>query len=60
LLSALSRLAGTVEELAGTLSEANAALRGRLQLDAPDQPGTLEHEPAAEGNGTGRRRKQTA
>jgi hypothetical protein len=60
-MSALSRLAGNVEDLAGTVAEMNAGLRGRLLLDQqPDPaPAALEHEPGAETNG-GRRKRQTA
>jgi hypothetical protein len=58
LLTALSRLAGTVEELAGTVAEVNASLRSRLTLEQADQPAALDHEPAPEGGGNGRRKRQ--
>jgi hypothetical protein len=59
--AALSRLAGNVEDLAGTVAEMNASLRARLLLDQQPEPApAIEHEPAAEGNGTGRRKRQSA
>jgi hypothetical protein len=62
LRSALSRLAGNVEDLAGTVAEMNAGLSGRLQLDGPDPAPAIDHELAAETKGTGSRlgRKQPA
>jgi hypothetical protein len=51
LMAALSRLAGNVEDLAGTVAEMNTGLRGRLQLDGPDQPPAIENEPAEPANG---------
>jgi hypothetical protein len=57
LLTALAALADNVTALAGTVAEANAALRGRLGLDGADQD-VIDHQPAE--NGTGRRKRQTA
>jgi hypothetical protein len=56
LFSAVATLADNLNALAGTVAEVNAALRGRLQLDAVDQS-ALDHEPA-EDNGTSRRGKR--
>jgi hypothetical protein len=58
LLTALSGLAAAVEDMSGTVREMNAGLRGRLQLEQPDQQPAIDHE-QPEGNGSsGRRRKQ--
>jgi hypothetical protein len=60
-VTALSRLAGNVEDLAGTCAEVNAGLRGRLLLDGPDQQSVIDHQAdETNGNGTGRRKRQTA
>jgi hypothetical protein len=58
-LTALSALADNLTALSATVAEANAGLRGRLQLAAPDQPQVIDHEPA-ETNGTRRGKKQQA
>jgi hypothetical protein len=59
LFAAVASLADNVTALASTVAETNAALRGRLLLDAPaDDAPALDHVPD---NGHGRRgRKQTA
>jgi hypothetical protein len=59
LFAAVASLAQSVEALAGSVGEANANFRQRLSLDAPDPLPALAHQPA-EGNGTGRRKRQTA
>jgi hypothetical protein len=59
LWQAVGALAANVNALAQTVNEVNAAVRGRLQLDVPDQPAALDHEPAA-GNGAGRRKRASA
>jgi hypothetical protein len=59
LWQAVGTLAANVNALAQTVNEVNAAVRGRLQLDAPDQPAVLDHEPPA-GSGTGRRKRASA
>jgi hypothetical protein len=58
LLSALSGLAAAVESMSGTVREMDAALRGRLALEQPDQD-VIDHD-AGNGNGGGRRKRQTA
>ncbi len=66
LWNAIATLATNVTTLAGTIAEANGALRSRLQLDAPDQeqPPQLLHQVEAEpdpvaAGSNGRRGKHT-
>jgi hypothetical protein len=48
LLGALNGLAENVQALAGTVAEANAGLRRRLALDAPEEGPALDLGPAAD------------
>jgi len=57
LWQAVGTLAAHVNALAQTVNDVNAAVRGRLQLDAPDQPAVIDHQPAENG---GRRKRQPA
>jgi hypothetical protein len=59
LWQAVTALAANVNALAQTVNEVNVALRGRLQLNAPDHPAVLDHEPAAD-RGSGRRKRASA
>jgi hypothetical protein len=45
LFNAMTALAQSLTELAGTVSEANQNLRHRLYLDAPPETGLLAHQP---------------
>jgi hypothetical protein len=47
LFTALNALAENVQALAGTVAEANAGLRSRLALDAPEEGQALKPGPAA-------------
>ncbi len=66
LWTALATLATNVTTLAGTIAEANGALRGRLQLDAADDvqasalPALMHQIEADAEPGNGRRGKHTA
>jgi hypothetical protein len=63
LWQAVAALAANVNALAQTVGEMNANLRGRLQLDQPDQlppppAAELDHQPAEPSGSAGRRRKR--
>ena len=44
LTNAITALAANLTALAGTVAEVNANVRGRLALDAPEEPPALTHD----------------
>ncbi len=58
LWQAVAALADNLNVLASTVAQVNTGIRARLDLDPPAEVPALEAP--AEGNGTGRRKRQAA